>query len=271
MPGIDIHTHAFPDNVADRAVRKLSGMGDWRAIGDGTVDGLIASMDAADLDMAVVCPVATKAGQWKGILKWAKKVRKRHGERLLPLGSLHPEDAAPARAVAKMAEAELPGLKLHPFYQGFRIDDDRVRPLLDAAIEHDLLVVLHCGHDIGFENDPIPDRAGPARIAAVLREQPDLRLLCTHMGGWKMWDDVERTLVGMDVTLETSFCLNHMPPDQMLRMIRRHGVERVCFGTDWPWNDQQAEESALAQIGLDDSELRKLMTSSAARLLKLYE
>jgi hypothetical protein len=91
------------------------------------------------------------------------------------------------------------------------------------------------------------------------------------MGGWKMWDEVEQQLIGMDVTLETSFCQHHMPPGQLIRMIRRHGVDRVCFGTDWPWNDQQAEEDALREIGLDDAEVRKIMTVNAARLLQLYQ
>jgi hypothetical protein len=270
MAGIDLHTHAFPDDIAARAIEKLSAMGDWQAVGDGTIGGLLASMDAADLDMAVVCPIATRPGQWKGILKWARKIRKRHGERLFPLASIHPEDAKIDKAVDAVSQAELLGIKLHPFYQDFVVDGPEVRPVLQAAAEAGLYVVLHCGHDIGFENDPIPDRSGPGRLAAIIDDLPDLKLICTHMGGWQMWDEVEEKLIGKNVILETSFCQQHMPPNQLIRMIRNHGVEKVCFGTDWPWNDQQAELEQLSAAGLDPAELRQVMMTNAARIVGLY-
>lgn len=270
MPGIDLHTHAFPDDVASRAVEKLSAMGDWQAIGDGTIDGLLAAMDAADIDMSVVCPVATKPGQWKGILKWAKKVHKRHDDRLVPLASIHPGDADIDQAIAAIKKAELPGIKIHPFYQDFVLDGESVRPLLQAACDAELFVVTHCGHDIAFLDDPQADRAAPARSARLLDALPKLKLICTHMGGWRMWDEVERELVGRDVILETSFCLQHMPREQFVRIVRNHGVEKVCFGTDWPWNNPHAEQSTLREIGLDEAERRKIMMSNAARLLDLY-
>ena len=66
MSGIDIHTHAFPDKVAPRAIEHLETIAEWQAVGYGTVSGLLRSMDAADLDISAICYIATKPDQVKG-------------------------------------------------------------------------------------------------------------------------------------------------------------------------------------------------------------
>jgi hypothetical protein len=54
MNAIDIHAHAFPDAVAPRAIRELEAQAEWSAVGDGTITGLLADMDAAGVDVAAV-------------------------------------------------------------------------------------------------------------------------------------------------------------------------------------------------------------------------
>lgn len=268
MSCIDIHTHAFPDHVAPRAMEKLSAKTeDWRAVGDGTIGGLLRSMDAAGVARSAVCAIATRPGQTEGITKWLAAVVASHGDRIIPFGSVHPRDDDPAGWVRRIAEAGLRGVKMHPMYQDFVVDADVVRPLYEAAAEHRLPVALHCGSDIGFRNNPIPDRAHPRRLAALADALPPLRLLCTHMGGWSMWDEVEKHLLGKNVFLETSFTSAFLSRPRLAEMIRRHGSHKVCFGTDWPWNDQTAERAFWANLGLDAEDLRNLESLSAARLL----
>ena len=73
---IDAHTRAFPDPIAERAVESLA----------GTVDPLLASMDAAAIDRSGVTSVATNPAQSMPILEWSKLSR---SPRLEPLGSVH--------------------------------------------------------------------------------------------------------------------------------------------------------------------------------------
>jgi hypothetical protein len=87
------------------------------------------------------------------------------------------------------------------------------------------------------------------------------------MGGWKMWDEVRESLIGRDVYLETSFCMPFMPKEQFVEMIRDHGTEKVCFGTDWPWGDQLAGRKNLEELGWDDETLQSLLGGNAAKLL----
>jgi hypothetical protein len=264
MPAIDMHTHAFPDKLASRAVAKLEGLAQWQAVGDGTIDDLIASMDAADVDVSVVCPIATKPDQVRGIFKWCRKI---HSQRIEPFATVHPETKKPEKWIRRFADKGLVGIKLHPMYQDFAVDEERLDPIYAAAAEHDLIVTLHAGRDIAFP--PTDDRAAPRRIANVLDRHPSLRLLATHLGGWEVWDQVEEHLVGKRVHFETSFSLARIEPQRACDLIRRHGVGKVVLGSDWPWNNQAAEVHQLESLPLDDREKSRILYANAVDLLKL--
>lgn len=60
---IDMHTHAFPDAIADRAITQLCAEGNVRACLDGRVSSLIASMDTAGIEKSVLCSIATRPRQ----------------------------------------------------------------------------------------------------------------------------------------------------------------------------------------------------------------
>ena len=60
---IDVHTHTFPDKIARGAVDVLKRNAHMVAHIDGTMRGLMASMEEADIDMSVVMPVATSPDQ----------------------------------------------------------------------------------------------------------------------------------------------------------------------------------------------------------------
>ena len=263
MSVIDVHTHAFPDRLARRAIRALQAEGGCRAFLDGRIKSLLKSMDAADIDVAVVCSIATRPGQVENIFKWSLKIR---SDRIEPLASIHP-DTPQKRAWAKrFAEAGLTGIKVHPMYQHCRADEPRALQIYEAAAEANLVVVLHCGRDMGFPDDS--DSASPARVRRALRAVPGMKLLATHMGGWGMWAQAEAELVGTDCYLDTSFT-SELPAERMVEMIRRHGSGRILFGTDSPWTDQAEQVRRIRCLGLTRAELDGVLFSNAARLLRI--
>lgn len=261
MPAIDIHTHAFPDDVAARAIPALEAEAHWNAVADGTVGALIESMDAADIDVSCVCPIATKPDQVKGILTWCREIR---SDRIDPLLSIHPATPKRAKWIARFAKEGFAGVKLHPMYQGFTVDDESLAGLYEAVGEHGLFVLFHSGYDIAFPGD---DRASPERMARVLDRHPNVTFILSHTGAWKDWDEFERVLIGRNVYIETSFTTLHLPPERVAHLIRRHGIDRVLFGTDWPWADQAEERDRIAALGLSKAELSALYWGNAARLL----
>ncbi|MFP4564308.1 MAG: amidohydrolase, partial [Spirochaetia bacterium] len=56
---VDFHTHAFPDELAARAVPALEAEADIEAVLDGTVTSLLESMDRAGIERSVVASIAT--------------------------------------------------------------------------------------------------------------------------------------------------------------------------------------------------------------------
>jgi len=263
-PVFDAHTHAFPDDLAARAISSLEDDCPWKAVADGRVASLLESMDACDIDVSVVCTIATRPDQIKGIFKWCKKIR---SDRIEPMPSIHPDAPKPGKWVEKIAKAGFAGIKLHPMYQDFQADEPRMEEIYAAAADCGLIVQSHCGRDIGFPADD--DRASPERFRRVLEKFPMLKLVCTHMGGWQSWDEVERHLVGTGVYMETSFSLGERGADseRIASIIRRHGPDRVMFGSDWPWNAQAAEIANVRKLPLNRHQIHGILWSNAARLM----
>lgn len=263
MGVIDIHTHAFPDGLAKRAMKSLTESSNWKPFLDGRIKSLVKSMDKADIDVSVVCTIATKPEQAEGILQWCKEIR---SERIEPFPSVHPDQPGAAEFVACIAEEGFVGIKLHPLYQQFAGDEERVLPIYRAAAEAGLAVAIHCGHDVSW--DDTVSLAAPYRFRNALAAVPGLKLIATHMGGFRMWDESAASLVGQDCYLETSFSLDRLEPARAIEMIRAHGVDKVLFGTDSPWADQKAEIQRLRTLGLEPAEVDKILFTNAARLLR---
>jgi predicted TIM-barrel fold metal-dependent hydrolase len=257
---IDFHTHAFADDIAARAIPALEAEADTRAFGDGTIGGLVASMDAAGIAVSVLQPVATKPGQVRAINDWAASVA---SDRIVPFGAMHPSVDDPAAEIAHMAAIGLRGIKLHPEYQEFVPDEERMAPIYEAARAHGLIVLFHAGIDIG-----IPTLRGtPRTFAQVLAGFPGLKVVLAHMGSFKLWDEVTEELVGREVWLDTAYTLGHLPDDRFVEIARAHGTGRIVFGTDAPWTDAVAELAHIRRLGFDEGELAAILGGNAEVLL----
>jgi len=126
-------------------------------------------------------------------------------------------------------------------------------------------VVLHCGLDFNFPPDD--ERAHPTKVLAVHRAFPEMRLVATHMGGWRRWEAVLECLAGTDVYLETSYSVGIAPPDLLQKVIDAHAPERILFGTDSPWRDQAADLGRVRQAFPDPDVQRLVLEENAERLL----
>ena len=262
MAAIDFHTHAFPDEIAQRAIVSLEAGSAWKAVSAGTVGALLQSMDSSGVEISILCTIATKPDQPAGILKWCRKIRTR---RIIPLPSVHPKTPDTAGWIKRIAEEGFPGIKLHPMYQEFHADDACMDDIYGAAAEAGLFIECHCGKDIAYP--PEDDRADPIRFRRVIEKFPSLKLICMHMGGWRMWDEVERDLLGSAVYLETSFSLDELAPKRAADMIHRHGSDRVLFGTDWPWANQAKDIGLLRALPLEQKQIDAILFGNARKLL----
>jgi len=260
---IDIHTHAFPDELAQRAVTMLSEHANVPPHTDGTCEGLRASMKRAGIARSAIMPIATKPSQVRSINRWAAEVNSRF-EDLLCFGTLHPAQEDWREEIERITADGIRGIKLHPDYQGFFVDDSAMIPIYRALSDAGLVLLMHAGVDIGL---PPPVHCTPERLARVLDAVPDLVLIAAHMGGYKCWEEVERRLVGRALYFDTSYSMADLGEERMLHLIRAHGTDRILFGTDSPWTDQSAEVRVFCTLPLSQDELAAILGGNAARLL----
>ncbi len=259
---VDFHTHAFPDQLAAEALDRLQEhSGDYRAHHDGTIRGLLASMDRAGIEKAVVVSIATKPKQVPRITDWSISIQ---GERIIPFPSIHPHYREFGKELDRIKKAGLKGIKLHPMYQDFAIDDPELFPLYRAIADRELICLFHSGNDIAF---PANDQASPFRLARVLDAVPGLIAVAAHLGGWTTWKEVSKTLLGRPVYLETSFALPEAAPDDFRGILDTHPPEYFLFGTDTPWLDQKEELARWTALDIPGAFKEMIFFKNAQRLL----
>lgn len=258
---IDFHTHAFPDAIAARAIEHLQYGGLVTAVLDGRMASLLASMDAAGVESSVVASIATRPDRFESILSWSKTIA---SARIIPFPSVHPDAEDAGGQVRRIAAEGFRGFKLHPYYQEFFLDEDRMTPIYEAAQDTGLLMLLHTGFDLAFER---VRRADPERIARLLEAYPRLRLITTHMFAWEDWEDARRVLFGKPVYTDVSMSIEAMPRELVCEFLTNHPPEYLLFGTDSPWIDQRAHIELIRSFHLGPEREAALFHGNARRLL----
>lgn len=263
---IDVHTHAFPDRLAERAMAQLQAETDEvRAVHSGTVGDLLGAMDRAGIDRAVVASIATRPEQFESILRWSADIR---SDRIVPFPSVHPASPCGGDEVRRLAVEGFRGLKLHPYYQAFAVDEARLDPVYAAAEECGLVVLLHAGFDLAF---PHHRAADPVRVARLLDRFPRLQVIAAHLGGWMDWDQVEQHLLGRDVYLDISCSFDFMAVEQARRILERHRPDRILFGSDSPWVDPARTLAQFRVFNLGPEREALALSGNAQRLLGIAD
>jgi predicted TIM-barrel fold metal-dependent hydrolase len=236
-----------------------------RALTDGTLAGLLASMDAAGIEKSVLCLIATKPAQFTTIFNWATAIR---SQRLIPFPSLHPRDEHLLAHLGQVIDAQFGGIKMHSYYQDYDLDDPSLDAFHGLLAEAGLILVIHAGFDFSFARIR---RADPLRIAKTCRRFPKLKMIATHMGGWEDWQEVEKHLLGQPIYLETSLAFDSLPPERLRKMLLAHPADYLLFGSDSPWVGQKESLEKLAALDLPPELFTKITRGNALRLLGLVE
>ena len=262
---IDFHTHAFPDSLAARAIAGLAARAKYVPETDGTIASLLSKMDAWGVDRSVVCNIATNAKQQTHVNDFAIQTKADHGDRLIPLGSIHPESANIVEEIERLHRAGLPGLKLHPDYMEHSFADPIYGPILDTAAQLGMFVIIHAGFDVV---SPEKIHATPEDILTVIHRHPTLKLVCAHYGSNCLWESAETKLAGQPIWIDTSMgCKEGLSPRQAMRILQKHDSDRILFGSDAPWCSARQNADYLEGLGLSSALLDKIFYRNAQTLL----
>lgn len=260
----DAHAHIFPAKIAEKATGSV---GAFYGIGmrhTGTAEALLEAAGQAGISRCLVCSTATKPGQAASINSFIAAVCTAHPA-LFGLGTVFPGEAGAEGELERIAALELHGVKLHPDFQQFDIDDARLFPLYRRCAALGLPILFHTGDDRY-------DFSAPRRLARVLERVDGLRAIAAHFGGYQRWDEAAQTLAGFPgLRFDTSSSLSLLPEERALSLLDRLGPERFFFGTDFPmWTPRQEVERLLA-LPLPDGILRGILHRNFAQFFGLED
>lgn len=280
---IDFHTHTFPDAISERVLAKLSRASRTAYFTNGSTAGLLASMEEAGISYSVNLPVMTDAGQVEKINSSLAEQRELLFHKgIITFGGMHPDYADCKSELSRLKENGIKGIKLHPAYQKTDLDDIKMMRVIDCASDLGLIVLIHAGIDIG-----ICDRnySSVSQILKIIDEIHPAKFVLAHMGGWGCWEDVERDLAGAPVWLDTAFSIGAVTPspdadkapclscnlsdEAFVRLVRKHGSDKILFATDSPWESQKEYVKRLQNMPLTEAEKNQIFSENAARLLSL--
>lgn len=260
---IDFHVHTFPDAIAPRVIKALSEAADLEPQTNGTVSDTLEKMTQWGIDKAVLLNIATTPHQQTTINNVAAENNKH--DRLRAFGSVHPFAQDSEDELRRIKDLGLKGIKLHPEYQDFFIDDERLFSIYETCSSLGLAITFHTGADKGYGP---PVHATPDRILRVVQNFPKLKIIAAHFGGFMFWDAVDYFLVGKNLYLDTAFTHGYLAPERMRDMVLRHGTDKVLFASDCPWENGADSLKTIESLNLPAADKERILGLNALEILE---
>jgi len=256
---IDIHTHAWPEKVSQRARENLEKVFRVKLVGDPTLKTLLSYMDKNGIDISAICGVATKPEQVPSINEWLFGVR---SKRIRVFCALHPEYKDWEEELKKIKDKG-DGVKLQPEFQDFYIDDDKFFGWYETMEELKMPLLFHCGKEL---SGTMLVRSSPDRMSKIMKRFPELKIIAAHFGGFELWDEVKKYLLGRDIYLDTAFFFDFLPEEEVKSMILNHPEDRLVFGTDFPIVDQKKDIDFLKNLDIPQDLKTRIFSTNAQQL-----
>jgi len=214
---------------------------------------IITRMDAAGVDMAMVCSLAQRIEN-----DFIAGLVRQHPDRFFGFGQVMPADDDAVEQVHALAAAGMRGLKLHPSMHGYHVADHGLLDPLFAACRETGLMVLVNALDDAF--------CSPLAIEEVAKGFPEVPTLIAHMGA--VWNVPEAIIVAErndHIHLETSSTLLA----DVRRAYARLGPTKIVMGTEWPGHDFDLERMKIGKAIEDPADRALVEGGNMARLLGL--
>lgn len=266
MKIFDAHCHIFPEKIAAKASQNIGKFYGLHMEFDGSVKTLMELYKKVGVNGCLVQSVATNPAQTEHINDFIASSVKEYPDMFVGFCSLHPqmEKKQIQAEVDRAIGMGLKGIKLHPDFQLFKIDDRKAYDIYEAA-EGRIPILFHTG-------DSRYDYSSPKRLANALRDFPRLIVIAAHFGGWSEWSEGEKYLAdNPNVYVDTSSSLYAITSGQAKEYIKAFTPDRVMFGTDYPMWSVEEELKNMEKLDLSESDREKIMYKTAYKLLGVEE
>ncbi len=263
-PIIDVHTHAFPDDIAPKVTEALRARYGVNSVYPSTINSLLDVMEKTRVDVSVVQIYANSPEKVRRLNDWGAEVAKRERSKIYCFGTVHPNMSNPSEELERIVKMGLKGVKFQPTAQRFYPNDPRLFTIYEKMVELKLPALFHSGN----ERKPLDLVYAPPRsFVEVLSSFPDFTVILAHLGGYRMWEQVDAVLDFKNVYFDTSACNSELDEPKLKRMIELLGIDRIMYGSDFPWFDCRQELDAMKMVSISEEQKKKILWGNASRIL----
>ena len=275
---VDFHTHVFPPWLRERREEYIKRDPCFSLLYSrpearmATVEELLASMEEAGIGLSVMLNIGWASHELcVRTNDYILESVSRHPTRLVGFCGIQP--AAGHAAVAELERCARAGAKgigeLRSDVQGFDLaDKTTMKPLVDAALKHDLIFLTHSSEPVGHEYAGKGSIA-PGTLYAFISSFPSLKLVCAHWGGglpfYALMPEVARALI--NVFFDSAATVFLYKPEIFEQMSRIIGSDKILFGTDYPLMHQNRVIAQIQSSRLPDEDKAKILGANAQELL----
>lgn len=266
----DIHTHTYPEAIADKACINLGKFYNFVCEGKGTYAHLESQAKENNVCGYLLFSVATNAHQVEKVntsIAALAEISRSHGFKSVGFAGMHQDYPDFESEIERCVSLGLQGVKIHPDIQGVDINDKRLLPLYDILQSKNLPVYLHMG-----DNRPEYQFSATEKLLDVLNNFPGLRVVAAHLGGYSVWESAVPLLAGREnVMYDTSSALWAISSEYAGKIINKLGTENVMFGTDYPVKNTKEELDRFFAIKLSEKEREDILWNNAIRFLGIED
>lgn len=218
-----------------------------------------------------------------------------HPDRLVGMGTVPLQNVEMAIAELKrcVKDCGMRGIEIGTNVNGAELADPKFRPFFKTAQELDVLLFMH---PLGFTQgerlaehylnniigNPLESTIALSHLifGGVFEAMPDLKLCVAHGGGylsgyWGRMDHAYRAREDCreHITKAPSSYLRNVWLDTLVfdseeleSLVRTHGIEKLCMGTDYPFDMGEPDPVGFHKNLSDDTQSRILGHNAAALL-----
>lgn len=256
---IDFHTHVFPEDIAQKATDAVGNYYGIPMQSVGTATKLLSESGELNMQGYVIHSSATKPAQVENINTFIAEYVKAN-PLIIGFGTIHKDYENAIGEIDRMKALGLKGIKLHPDFQNFNIDDPNMYAIYEYASDLKIPVLFHVG-------DNNSNASSPERLSRVLEQFPRLIVIAAHMGGYSRWDSAMDCLYGKNLYFDTSSTMIVLPYPKVRNMIYKHGVDKILFGSDFPLQTTPTAAEDIYKLNLPPEHMDMIFYQNASNLL----
>lgn len=219
-----------------------------------TVEDLVRKMNESKVDYSVVFPLDEKT---EDLIGSSLALLNLENPRFIPFLRFDPNTTSPERVCELLPKFN--GVKLHTRSQNIDVMDKKYWPIFDEIAKSGKPLLFHTRSG----QNPITE---PDHVSLIADEFQDMKIIIGHFGeGSKV--TAERVKNHENLYLETS--IMSLTSVRVNRIYDIVGAEKILFGSDVPYSDQDVEILKIRKSKMSDEDKELVFYKNALKLLNL--